>query len=70
VVENWNYFMVAVVVWMHIATAQVSTAESPIAASSRPCAYQEFDFRAGDWNVFDAAGPMGLGWPHRRYLRP
>jgi hypothetical protein len=50
--------MVIVLGGRHMATAEVSSAESPIAAACLPSAHRDFDFWVGDWDVFEAGSQI------------
>lgn len=49
-------FLITLLAATHIATNSLASADSPAATSCRSSAYREFDFWAGDWDVFDFAG--------------
>jgi hypothetical protein len=50
--------VVVLVVGSRMAIARVSSVEPPTSASCAAPAYRQFDFWAGDWDVFDVGSPV------------
>ena len=50
--------VVAIFAARHVATARIPSGTSPIAVSCLAPAYRQFDFWAGDWDVFDLGSPI------------
>ncbi len=56
-VESFIAEIVAVLFFASGSAAGVSSQESPAATSCAAPAYRQFDFWAGDWDVFDIGSP-------------